>query len=138
MLAPLLASCSDSKAQTGVGEPAPEPLPLQVQLAVSGLPGFKNVDLAFDQPVVMSSFLANTVQVTNTTFGTSGGASFTASTVSAFATGEGVIDMIVLAVIQADDVISGTASIGGGSVTLAINESTHTIANGPFSFPIGE
>ena len=134
VLIAVAASCggSDSAAQTA---PAPQPLPMQINIMVTGLPVFTQVGLQFDQPIVTNPFIANGVQVANATEGATAGANITASGVSIYATGAGTVDVLVLAVLEAQNTISGSATIGGGSVAIAIGDQTYPISAGKFSIP---
>jgi hypothetical protein len=63
-------------------------------------------------------------------------ANITSNQVALCATGAGTVDLLARVVIQADDTISGTATIGGGSVTIEIGNQSYPISAGKFSIPL--
>ena len=134
VLAAANASCggSNSSAQTA---PAPQPLPNQIDIMISNLPVFVQVQLQFDQSIVMNPDIANGVQVANATEATVS-ALITSSSVGVSATGAGTADVLVFAVVQAENTISGSASIGGGTVTIDIGDQSYPISDGKFSIPV--
>ncbi len=120
----VLASCGDSSTKSG-SAPLPgegEAFPFQVNITASDLTGGGSATVTFDQPLVMDSIQGNIVQVTTVTVGANGGAAFNTNSVSFFVAGSGTLDLFAAAVLEANDVVSGTASIDDPT--------------GPFSYPI--
>lgn len=134
-----LAACGDASTKSG-SAPLPgegEAFPFQINILVNGLTGSGgNVTLTFDQPLVMDSVQGNIVQVSDVVLGANGGASFTTNAVSFFAAGSGTLDVFVAAVLQASDMVTGTASFDGPTVTISVNNTNYPIQPGRFSIPI--
>src|SRR5690606_13512194 len=133
------ASCGDASTKPGSG-PLPgegEAFPFQINILVNGLSGSGgNATLTFDQPLVMDSVQGNIVQVTNVTVGANGGATFLSNSVTFFAAGSGTLDVFAAAVLRASDVVSGTASFDGPTVTITVNDDHYPTQPGRFSIPI--